>query len=401
MAKRTNPTPTTHRECVALCVPGPRQRAYGLGPGANGLRLVVSPTGTGAWVQRLWEGGRSVDRGLGPIGFVTLSQARRLAFQNKASKWLNRTSGPVAHRNPSSPTFEALAREVIAERAANLKNARQSHDWTASLGRWAFPLIGSAKVAALTRSEVLRVFEQEVDGEALWTAKPAMAKAVLRRVRVVLDKAVAREYLAANPCDKALEAGLPRANGNGRTKHHAAIPYADLPAALGKLDDTTAALAAKLAALTAIRANEAAGALWSEIDLDAALWTIPADRMKAGREHQVPLSDAALVVLREARKRFGGSGRVFLSKVGSPLNPVTLMNPWRRAKLPGTIHGLRSSFRDWCGETGVPREVAEACLAHVVRGVEGAYFRSTLLEKRRETMQKWADFCKGSPKNFG
>ena len=393
MANRVNQTPKTHRECLALCVPGPRQRAYGLGPGTNGLRLVVSPAGTGAWVQRMWHRGRSVDRGLGPIGFVTLAQAKRLAFENKANTYLNRTTGPVAHRSPSSPTFEALAREVIAERSANLKNARQSHDWTKSFERWAFPLIGATKVAALTRSDVLRVFEQKVNGAGFWTTKPAMAKAVLRRVRTVMDKAVAREYIAANPADKALEAGLPKVNGNG--KHHRAIPHADLAGALAKLDDTTAALAVRLAALTATRANEAAGAEWSEIDLDAALWRIPADRMKAGREHQVPLSDAALAVLREARKRFGGSGRVFLSKVGSPLNPTTLMNPWRRAGNAGTIHGLRSAFRDWAAETGVPREVAEACLAHVVRGVEGAYFRSTLLEQRRETMQKWADYLAG------
>ena len=391
MAKRTNSTPKTHKGCLALCVPGPKQRAYGLGPGTHGLRLVVGPTGTGAWAQRLWQDGRCTDRGLGPIGYVTLAQAKRLAFENKAAKWINRTAAaPAPQRRPASPTFETLAQEVIAERAGSLKNARQSSDWTASLERWVFPLIGSARVAALTRSDLLRVFEQEVDGKAFWTARSAMSKAVLRRVRVVLDKAVAREYLLANPCDKALEAGLPKANG--KTKHHGAIAYADLPAALAKLDDSTQSLAARLVALTAVRSVEAAEAHWSEIDFKARTWTIPADRMKAGREHQVPLSDAALDVLRDARKRFGRTGHVFLGANGKVLNRLTIMRPWRRAGNAGTIHGLRSAFRDWCGETGQPREIAEACLAHTVKGVEGSYARSSLLERRRQVMHDWAAF---------
>ena len=394
MAKRINSIPKTHRECLALCVPGPRQRAYGLGPGTHGLRLVVSPTGTGAWVQRMWQGGRSVDSGLGPIGYVTLAQAKRLAFENKAARYLNRKAGaPVAIRRPTAPTFEALAADVIAERAESFKNGRQPQDWRSSLERWAFPLIGQTAVSRITRADLLSVFEQKVDGAAFWTARPAMSKAVLRRVRVVLDKAVAREYLTANPADRALEAGLPKVNGNGN--HHRAIPHTDLAGALTRLDDTTAALAVRLAALTATRANEAAGAQWSEIDLVAALWTIPAARMKAKREHRVPLSDAALAVLTEARERFGGKGRVFLNAKRGALNPVTLMNPWRRAKNAGVVHGLRSAFRDWAAETGVLREVAEAALAHTVKGVEGAYFRSDLLEKRRKLMQAWADYLAG------
>ncbi len=397
MAKRSHPT--THKECLALCVPGPKTRAYGLGPGAHGLRLVVKPSGAGSWVQRFWRDGRSTDRGLGSLTYVTLAQAKRLAFENRAARYLNRRVDfeyqPIQRRTrkPAGPSFEELAREYIRDSGPGWTE-NVSKQWEQTLEAYAFPLIGSKAVASITRSDVLAVFRQDVDGGMFWLAKHATAKRLLSRVRNVLDAAIARELIASNPADAAIVKGLPKPNGAAKTKHHEALPYAELPAVMRTLEAKpgTAALALRFVALTACREAEAARAEWSEIDLEAGLWTIPASRAKTREAHEVPLSNECLGVLAEARELSGDTGAIFKGRNGSALHPASLRNCWKQWKIAATIHGLRSTFRCWCAEHGVSREVAERALAHEVGGVEGAYNRTTLLDQRRAVMEAWGSY---------
>lgn len=398
--------------CRELCVPGPKQRAYGLGPGVHGLRLLVSPSGTGAWVQRLWYGNRSVDRGLGSLDYVSLAEAKRVAFRNKAAKVLAKAEdnafpdAPPAPRKravlPATPpvTFESVYRDVLAERAAAAKNPTDTRrQWESRLA--VIPALAGKPVAAVTRADVLAVFETpcncgkgRCDGSAYWTAHAKVATDMLARISATMDKAVGRGLIPANPVDGALRAALPKRNGKGGTQHHAAIPYRELPDAMRTLEGSRAgtALALRFIALTAVRLGEAVGADWAEIDMETATWTIPASRMKAGETHTVPLSDAALAVLDEARMASGGTGLVFKGR-GGPLSRDGLWRTWKRLGCAGTVHGLRSAFRDWCGDTGKPRELAEASLAHAVGdAVERAYARSTMLERRRVVMDEWGSY---------
>lgn len=397
MARRANPKPRTYRECVALCVPGTRQRAYGLGPGSHGLRLVVSPSGTGAWVARNWTGGRSIDRGIGPLEYVTLAAAKRRAFELRASKYLERplTLGPVPSRRPrkpNGPTFEELAAEVINERRPTFRGARTADQWTQTLRDHIEPHFGSKSVAEIERADVLAAFQHG----GFWTKHHAQAQIVMGRVRVIFDVAIAKGMRSDNPADRATVRALPRVNG--KAKHFDAIPHPQLGAALSTLEARPGAVALciRLVALTGCRSTEARLADWSEVDSEARTWTIPAARTKANREHAIPLSDKALAVLAEARKA-GASGLIFKGRKGGRMNPASLLARWKSIGAAGVIHGLRSSFRDWCGETGQPREVAEAALGHAVtNATEAAYFRSELLERRRILMQSWADYLEKS-----
>jgi len=205
-----------------------------------------------------------------------------------------------------------------------------------------------------------------------------------------------RNYRADNPVDRAVVA-LPKANGH-TTTHHRALPHGEVAAALRAVRRTTdthpsAALCVELIVLTAVRPGEARGALGDEIDMDAATWTIPAERMKAGREFTVPLSPPALDVLERARKLSGESPLVFPSRTGGPLPPKAPLRVLKRAGVASTLHGFRSSARSWMAETGVPAEVAEACLAHVPRSqVVQAYQRSDLLTRRAEVLKGWSDY---------
>ena len=209
--------------------------------------------------------------------------------------------------------------------------------------------------------------------------------------------AIARGYRPDDPAGPALVAVLPK---NGGTKHHKALPHGEVSAALRLIDGSGTAQVSKLCtrfiALTACRTSEALGARWSEVDTETAIWTIPADRTKTAKPHRVPLSAAAVEVLDHARELWGGSALVFPGRGDKPVGAGSIRQLFRRLKIAGTPHGLRSSFRDWCGETGVAREVAEACLAHVVGGVEGAYARSDLLDRRRVVMEAWGQYVSRS-----
>ena len=227
-------------------------------------------------------------------------------------------------------------------------------------------------------------------------SKPAAARKARHRIAAVFRWCIGRNYRTDNPVDRAVEA-LPKANGNGPTHHHS-LPHPEVAAALGAVRRTTdthpsAALCVELIALTAVRPGEARGARWDEIDMDALRWTIPASRMKAGREFAVPLSTGALDVLERARKLSGGSPLVFPSRTGGPPSAKAPLRVLRRAAVASTLHGFRSSARSWMAESGVQAEVAEACLAHVPRSqVVQAYQRSDLLKRRAAVLQAWSEY---------
>ena len=215
-----------------------------------------------------------------------------------------------------------------------------------------------------------------------------------QRIRTVLGWAEAHGFTSSNVAGEAIDGALPK-NGH-KKRHYAALPYREVALALRVIDGSRATEAARLClrflVLTAARSGEARGARWSEMDVEAREWRVPADRMKAKAEHRVPLSPAALAVLERAMGLFDGTGLVFPNRRGRVMDGGVFSQILRANGLAGTVHGMRSAFRDWCAETGKPREVAEAALAHTVGGVEGAYFRSDLFARRRALMDQWAAF---------
>ena len=218
---------------------------------------------------------------------------------------------------------------------------------------------------------------------------------VRRRIGAIMKWAVAQNYRTDNPAGEAISAALPKSNGPA--KHFRALPYSEVGAAIEKIRQSGAYIGTKLAfeflVLTATRSGEVRGAKWREIDLEARVWIIPDKRMKTGREFRIPLSGRSIKILREAAELADGSGLVFPSVTGRPLSDATISKLVKENGIPAVPRGFRSSFRDYCAETGVAREVAEACLAHTVGSkMERAYFRSDLFELRREVMEEWAAF---------
>ena len=386
MENRRN-VPLSNTFCSRVREPG----RYGDGGrGGHGLYMKVQIFTNGrigrAWGQRVRINGRPTNLGLGSYPAVTLAEARRRAILNRQS--IEEGRDPRRARAPSATTFRALAERVIKRHGEGWKKGSYLPTaWRASFRTYASP-INDKQVADIRRAHVLAILTP------IWTAKPATAKIVLQRIATVLKYAVAEGIAPFNVADPALRAALPKM-ANGGTRHHKALPHAEVGAALAAVRSSGSSPAARLAveflALTACRVGEVLGARWTEIDLEEKVWTVPAERMKTKRAHRVPLSGRALEILAEARKLSGGSGLVFVSGRGKQLPRQTPGLLLRRAGIGGTPHGFRSSFRDWCAEAGgVDRAVAEAALAHVVQGVEGAYFRSDLLDARRAVTEAWA-----------
>ena len=358
------------------------------GRGSHGLYLRVwtRPNGrTGkAWAQRLMIGGKVTCIGLGNADLVTLADARAKALENRRETFAGRDP-----RALGIPSFADAAAKVIRLHSETWKaGSRLPHKWEQTLRDYAFPKIGAKRIDTITTADVLAVLVP------IWSDKRPTAQAVRTRIGAVMKWAVAKGYREDNPAGDAIGAALPR-NG-AKTVHHRAMPHAEVGAALAKVRASTSKPATRLCleflTLTAVRSGEARGATWDEIDTAAKLWTIPGERMKTGAAHRVPLSARALEILAEARKLSKGSGLVFPGKGGGEISSVALSGMLRRLGLAGTVHGFRSSFRDWAGDTGEAREIAEAALAHVVGGVEGSYFRSDLLARRRALMFRWADY---------
>ncbi len=368
---------------------------YGDGAGST-LYLVVQRSGARSWVQRLVIDRKRHDIGLGGATLVTLKEARERAFANRK---LARDGGDplAAKRRTQVPTFQEAAARTFEAIRARWRSAKTAGNWSGALERYAFPVFGGRRVDKIGREDVLRVLTP------IWTAKPEAARKLRRRIRTVLQWAEAHGHVDRNVAGDAIDGALPAMPAV--KQHHRALPYAEVAAALETIEASRAGLAAKAClrylVLTACRSGEARGATWAEIDLEAGEWRIPAARMKAGVEHRVPLSPAALAVLEAVRRLRGPADLVFPSpsRPSKPLSDMTLTKVLRSTRLAGraTVRGFRTSFRTWTSErTGVPHAVAEAALAHAVgSAVERSYARSDLFEKRRALMNQWAQFVTG------
>ena len=359
----------------------------------DGLFLFVDKRGGKSWVVRVQKDGRRRDFGLGGFAKVPLKLARERAeiLRQQVEAGID----PVAERRKAAgiPTFREAAKLVHAEHKKGWKNGKHQAQWLSSLEAYAFPAFGDVSVALVDAPAVRDALA------AIWLAKPETARRLRQRISTVIDWAVAKGYREGSLPMPVIDKALPKQRA--KPKHHPALPYQQLPEFMSELRsrETMARLALEAAILTAARSGEVRMATWPEIDLKARTWKIPASRMKAGREHVVPLSDSAcrLFAHMKAHRRpksdlvFPGQAR------GKPLSDMTLTKALRDMGRTETVHGFRSTFRDWVAEqTTYPREVAEAALAHVNSNeVEAAYLRTDYRDKRRELMQAWADYCEG------
>jgi integrase len=297
-------------------------------------------------------------------------------------------------------TFKECAENYIKAHRAGWRNGKHAGQWTATLRMYAEPIIGLLSVQSVDTAVVVRVLEP------IWAEKPETASRLRQRIEKILDYAKVRGYRDGdNPARWRghLDKILPPISKVRTVQHHAALPYGALPAFLMRLreQEGTAAGALEFAILTAARTGEVIGARWSEIDLPAKVWTVPAGRMKAGKEHRVPLSDRALAILSASKPRAGAAeiGQQFVfarGKPGLPLSNMAFLMLLRRMKRNDlTAHGFRSTFRDWCAErTNFSSEVAEMALSHAVGDkVEAAYRRGDMFERRHRLMKQWATFC--------
>jgi integrase len=369
-------------------------------PVGEGLILCIKPgkpgqsSGGRSWLYRIQSGGTRREYGLGSARDVTLAEAREAAavIRKQARAGLD----PLAEKRKVSarmPTFRDAAAAVHIEHAKGWKNSKHHAQWIATLETYAFPTLGDLTVDCIESGAV-----RDVLGP-IWLDKPETARRVRQRIGTVLDYAVGKGWRAHPLAMESVTKALPRQpRRDGRFE---AMPFGDVPAFVTELraGSSMGRLALEAVILTAARSGELRGARWDELDLDGATWTVPAERMKAGRAHIVPLSPAALdVFCRAAALRLAGSDLVFPGAIrGRPLSDMTLLKVLRDSGRGVTVHGFRSAFRDWAAErTNVAGEVAEAALAHAVPNrVEAAYRRTDFLAKRRNLMDRWGAFVVG------
>jgi integrase len=284
-------------------------------------------------------------------------------------------------------TFKGAAEEYWAMRAPGWKNKKDPKLWLSSVERYAYPTLGSRPALEITGADITETLTP------IWTTKAVTARRVKQRIEAVI------QWLRDGK-------PLPQKRPSQRTKHHAALPYAEVPAFMADLRgrDSVSARALEFAILTAARTSETIEARWSEFDLKTKVWTVPPERMKAGKQHRVPLSDRAVQIL-EGLPREHGSEFVFVSrsKAKQPLSNMAMLELLRGMRPGLTVHGMRSSFRDWAGDrTSFPKEVIEHCLAHqITDAAEAAYRRSDALQKRRQIMNAWSAYCEGPPQQEG
>jgi len=360
----------------------------------EGLFLLIGKRGGKSWMVRVQKDGRRRDIGLGSASKVSLKLARERALEVRSQ--IEVGIDPVAERQKAAgiPTFSEAAKLVHAEHKASWKNAKHSAQWLSTLETYAFPAFGNRSVSTVDAAAVRDALA------AIWLEKPETARRLRQRINTVIDWAVAKGYRETALAMPVINKALPKQRA--KVKHHKAVPYAELPEFTRKLRETESMgrMALELVILTAARSGEVRLAQWSEIDLDAALWTIPAERMKAGREHVVPLSTEAVSLFERMKEhKRGDSDLVFPGqRRGKPLSDMTLLKVLRDMGRAETTHGFRSSFRTWVAEeTSWPREIAEAAIAHVNKDkTEAAYQRGSMLEKRREMMAAWGAYCEGA-----
>ena len=370
-------------------------------PDGGNLYLRVRPDGSRSWAFRFKRGGKQHWMSLGPVRDVTLSEAREIArnLRNQIRSGYNpleqRRERQAAALTESGRMFDAVAKLYIEEHKAGWRSDKHSIQWLSTLNTYASPVVGSMSVGAIGLDEILRILRP------IWKIKPETASRLRGRVEAVLDFAAVHGYRKGdNPARWSgfLDQVLPAKSKIRAVVHHAAIPYTDMPAIMNKLASSpgTGARCLRFLILTAARSGEARGALWPEIDLEAATWTIPGSRMKGKLQHKVPLAGPALAILKGLKAQGALDGLVFPGgKPGRPLSDVAVSKTLATAAAGFTVHGCRSSFRDWVAEKTVyPREVAEAALAHTNKDkVEAAYRRSDLFDQRARLMRDWNQFA--------
>ena len=371
------------------------------GDGA-GLWLQVAKSGAKSWIFRYMQHGKAHSMGLGAIHTVSLAEAREKA--RTCRQMLMEGKNPLTEKQrikreqllaqASHITFAECANQYIETHKAGWKNAKHLYQWEATLRIYAFPVIGELSVADIDTALVLKCLEP------IWTTKTETAKRLRGRIEVILDWAKVRGYREGEnhaTWRGHLDKLLATPSKVAKVVHHSALPYQELPAFIQSIKamEGVSARALEFAILTTARTGEVIGAAWNEIDMQNALWIIPPERMKAGREHRVPLSKQAMTILKQMHN-CKHSEYVFPSvKTGKPLSNMAMIMILRRMGMEAVTHGFRSTFRDWAAEmTAYPSEVAEMALAHVVSNkVEAAYRRGDLLEKRYRLMQDWGDYC--------
>ena len=367
----------------------------------DGLYLNVTRTGSRSWVQRISIEGRRREIGLGPFPSISLARARTLAATNRTAVAEGRdplAEKMEAKRKAAIPTFREAAERTFEANQPRWRNGKHTKSWWQTLERHAMPILGDMPVDKIGREDVLRVLTP------IWGVRMETARRVRQRVRTILRWCMAHGYVGHNVAGEAIDGALPPMP---RLKAHLrALPYVEVADALATVEASKASMASKLClrflVLTAARSGEARGATWAEVDMEAREWRIPGERMKSKELHRVPLSDAALAVLDQARPLNGGEGLIFPSSVkpGHPMSDMTLTKVLRTTGLAErtTVHGFRSAFRDWAAEcTSAPHAVMELSLAHAVgSSVEQAYARSDLIEKRRALMTEWGRFVTGT-----
>jgi integrase len=369
----------------------------------NGLYLIVREGGAKSWCLIMNIKGKRRELGLGPISAVTLADAR--AKRDEALRLRQQGLDPLevwrrATDDASAQTFGLVALEFIGSHESGWKNEKHRKQWRSTLETYAAP-IWNKPIAEVDENDVLAILKP------IWMTKPETARRVRGRVERVLNAAKWRKLRAGENAAQwkgGLEHCLPPQKST--SEHHDAMPYGDVPAFYARLLklDATSADALRFTILTAARTGETLGAIWKEFDLDNALWVIPGERMKEGREHRVPLSSAALALLESIEGDRGPDAYVFPgAKRGKPLSNMAMLMLLRRMEIErATVHGFRSAFRDWAGDTQLqfPREVVEQALSHAVGSeVERAYRRGDALDKRRELMEVWATFLTTVPKD--
>jgi integrase len=364
----------------------------------NGLYLVVDDSGARRWVLRTVVQGKRRELGLGGLTLVSLPEAREEALRWR--KIARKGGDPLAERRQERRqvlTFEEVARKVHELHSANFRNEKHKAQWINTLRDYVFPIFGGQPMDMIQSGDVLAALTP------IWNEKPETARRIRQRIRTVFAWAKASGHRSGDNPVEGVSQALPK--HTGKKEHFSALPYAELPTFMETLRDCKAALSVKLAfeflILTAARTSEVLRATWNEIDLASKAWTVPAVRMKAREQHQVPLSPRCLEILETAKEIACGSEYVFPGR--SPTKPLSNMAlemvVRRMSRVDITVHGFRSSFRDWAEEkTHYPNSVVEAALAHTVKNkVEAAYLRSKLFDQRRPLMDKWAAFAIAAP----
>ena len=359
----------------------------------NGLYIVVSNTGSKKWILRTVVHGRRTDIGLGGHSTTTLAEAREEAARMRK---IARSGGsPLEDRRKATvtvPTFEDAANTVHADHSKAWKNQKHAAQWINTLTEYTFPHFGSMPVNQVGTAEVLNALGP------IWLTKPETARRVRQRIGTVMDWAKAAGHRSGDNPINGIAKGLPKQPK--QQSHHAALPYSEVNTFIADLQQTDANESTKLAfeflILTATRTSEVMLATWPEIEFDEKTWTIPAERMKAGRKFRVPLSARCIEILEQAKEQSEEPGLVFpgIGK-GKPLSNTTFLQALHRMDKDITAHGFRSSFRDWAAErTNFSREVCEMALAHSVSDkTEAAYLRGDLFDKRRDLMDTWATYA--------